>query len=685
MNERYQLAKERIEEIVTEERAGDFSPFFTCVAGWITETLEYTSLCKKNLPTSVGQTKDGISLDVLIEKQKSLYKDVLPENYETSYLNPAHSSKCFGCGMGRYLSFLYEEVRCMTGFLFEGKEEEVLIRMELFLEVYSAFVYSFEEEHKAPNDESIHDILYWYVSDYSEMSEISRTEEVYAPKEELALDIIRQCDLNDPWYLFLFGEYISDSELKASRYLAKLPDETIARMADTFTEGFRKGFEAYGKDMTIKETVNIIYPLGHEKMIRKTVENFEQMGLHPVIYRACGDIFRKKGLDKIGFMSTSPNRQKDYDHREDMALFLDGHLVTRFLEARKKALDAYKSEIRLMAGPAYFDSFGEADFTPVSKEEAPHFDEAGEKLWVELKKKTAEQAKGYIHREERSFTIIAFPIPEIGENYPEILDEVIRINTLDSNLYRNIQACIIDALNQADYVHILGKDGNETELTVNLCKLKNPERETIFENCVADVNIPVGEVFTSPVLKGTNGLLHVKKVYINGLAYENLKIRFEDGITKEYSCSNLPDSVIAENILYHHAFLPMGEFAIGTNTTAFAAARRLAIEDKLPILIAEKTGPHFAVGDTCYSHEEDIRVYNPDGKEIVAKENTYSEKRLENPLEAYFECHTDITVPYEEIGHIEAVRKDGSRIEILKNGRFVLPGTEALNEPLKNL
>ena len=234
-------------------------------------------------------------------------------------------------------------------------------------------------------------------------------------------------------------------------------------------------------------------------------------------------------------------------------------------------------------------------------------------------------------------------------------------------------------------MHILGKDGNETELTVNLCKLKNPERETIFENCVADVNIPVGEVFTSPVLKGTNGLLHVKKVYINGLAYENLKIRFEDGITKEYSCSNLPDSVIAENILYHHAFLPMGEFAIGTNTTAFAAARRLAIEDKLPILIAEKTGPHFAVGDTCYSHEEDIRVYNPDGKEIVAKENTYSEKRLENPLEAYFECHTDITVPYEEIGHIEAVRKDGSRIEILKNGRFVLPGTEALNEPLKNL
>lgn len=41
----------------------------------------------------------------------------------------------------------------------------------------------------------------------------------------------------------------------------------------------------------------------------------------------------------------------------------------------------------------------------------------------------------------------------------------------------------------------------------------------------------------------------------------------------------------------------------------------------MPILIAEKMGPHFAVGDTCYSHAEDVKVYNPDGKEIVAREN----------------------------------------------------------------
>ena len=129
--------------------------------------------------------------------------------------------------------------------------------------------------------------------------------------------------------------------------------------------------------------------------------------------------------------------------------------------------------------------------------------------------------------------------------------------------------------------------------------------------------------------------------------------------------------------------LPIGEFAIGTNTTAYQVARDYGIADKLPILIAEKTGPHFAVGETCYSYEEDNVTYNPDGKSIIARENEISAKRKEDPDKAYFSCHTDITIPYDELGQIKAVRKDGSSIVIIENGRFVLPGTEELNKPMK--
>lgn len=44
--------------------------------------------------------------------------------------------------------------------------------------------------------------------------------------------------------------------------------------------------------------------------------------------------------------------------------------------------------------------------------------------------------------------------------------------------------------------------------------------------------------------------------------------------------------------------------------------------------------------------------------------------------------HTDITIPYEELGSIEVIRADGSRIPVISGGRFVVPGTEALNESL---
>lgn len=93
-------------------------------------------------------------------------------------------------------------------------------------------------------------------------------------------------------------------------------------------------------------------------------------------------------------------------------------------------------------------------------------------------------------------------------------------------------------------------------------------------------------------------------------------------------------------------------------------------------------GPHFAVGDTCYSYSEDNRVYNQfDGKEIVAKDNEKSILRKTDKNNAYTQCHTDITIPYDSIGSINAITKNGEVIEVIKSGRFVLDGTEELNEP----
>ena len=533
----------------------------------------------------------------------------------------------------------------------------------------------------------IRDIFYWYASDYCDVFFADRIQEQMDPSCSFASDIIEHADLEQDEYLYRFGEYITKNELGTAHRLRNLPQETLQKMADVYTEGYRIGFINTGKDLSKKSVVNIRYSLGFEKVIRIAIENFRKMGLKPVIYRAASSVITKREHHKIGYYGGIANKQYDYDHRQDQALFMDKRYIERKLEVMRTVYEQHKELASGFAGPAVMEIFGEVPFSPEAKEAAPSYSEEQRELELLYSSRSGQITNEYIKGEERSFTIVAYPVPEIGAEYAEIFDEVIKINTLDAKLYEQVQQTIIDVLDQGEYVLIKGKGENQTDLHVELHRLKNPEKETIFENCVADVNIPVGEVFTSPVLEGTNGVLNVSSVYLDGLQYQNLKITFEDGKITDYTCDNFEDAAenrkyIYDNVLKNHETLPIGEFAIGTNTTAYVAARKYGIEDKMPILIAEKTGPHFAVGDTCYSWSEEIRVYNPNGKEIVAKDNSCSLLRKEDVSKAYFNCHTDITIPYEELEEICVVTKEGKHIILLENGRFVLPGTEVLNKPL---
>ncbi len=681
--ERYELVSGRIREIRSETfGVPALEAYFAVVAEFILLVDENKTFLEQ------GGGAFSVSLEELQERNRLLYRDILPEHYEKSYANPAFAVEQLGEELGAELSFLYTELRSMIGFCYEGRLEELVIRMELFAEIYGAVAGAWQEEKKLPDRETIRQILYWFVSDYAHMSAERRIRDQVCPEDCFAVKNICNSDLEDLRYLYAYGEYVSENELETARFLNSLPQETIDTMADTYTEGYRIGFEVTGKDLSKKKSVALCYRLGFERMIKKAVENFAGMGLRPVIFRAAYSALDLPSLTKNGFYGAEPNRQYEYDHKDDKALFLDKCYVNRRLEVTRAAYEKYKDDARAYGGPAVVETFGEKLFEPIARKEAFRLSEEQNRLWVAYRAQAGEIQRQYILEEERSFTIIAFPVPEIGPVFRELFAETIRINTLDYMVYRKVQQIIIDVLDTADYCEVKGAGDNRTNLRVNLYKLKDPGRETIFENCVADVNIPVGEVFTSPVLKGTNGLLHVSRVYLNGLKYRNLTITFEDGMIRDYTCDNFATeeenrAFISENILFRHPTLPMGEFAIGTNTTAYVAARRLGVEDKLPILIAEKMGPHFAVGDTCYSHAEEIAAYNPDGKEIVAKDNEVSLKREKNPAEAYFNCHTDITIPYDELEEVAAVRADGMRIPIIRQGRFVLAGCEVLNEAFK--
>lgn len=656
LNDRFAKVREEIAGILNSEKE---DTFFAQAAKLVTLQFE-----------TYDKLTDGsfYELDAAAMKANNdkLYSWKLENSYEDSFVNPAKAAQVYG-DKGQIIALLADKLVFGNTHIFNNRKERFVIAIELFLEIYNLYKEGADVEawKKAVANNQTNSI------DLIANEAIHRQ---YDPENHKVTEILAKVKPGDYRFLYLYGLPVSENEIKTASFIDSLPESDLVAMASTLTKGYRKGFEVMGVDFDKKKSVCIYYNLGFEKMVKTASEQFKEMGLASTYLAQSG----------------AENKQSDFDHKQDMALYLDEAYVETYLQAFRKAYESIKDKVRSHGGPAAIEIFGERDFAPVRKKEAPAFDEQQRPLYASLINKSALLRTQFLPGEERSFAIIAYPVPEIGDKFEQIFADTVKVNTLPREKYQKIQQAIIDALDLGDHAVIKGMDGNKTELTVSFHELKDPAKETNFENCLDDVNIPLGEVFTSPVLKGTNGLLHVKEVFINGLKYTDLSFTVKDGMVTDYSCGNFENpadgkKLVDDEIMRNHETLAMGEFAIGTNTVAYVMGIKHDIQAKLPILIAEKTGPHFAFGDTCYSHSEDHAVFNPDGKEIIARDNEVSSLRKENPEKAYFGCHTDITVPYNELGEITVYGKNGYQKTIIKNGRFVLDGTQELNEALEEL
>lgn len=608
-----------------------------------------------------------------------LYGEVLPQTYGESFSNPVYTVKLFGKKYGRLLSYLAAKLNTGIFYAAERNLLGIVMLAELLIEMYNYFEefheYTFKECRAA---------LYSFETDNAELFSEWRTREQFAPSYSFVKDIIMEADGKDLRYLYRYGEYITENEFGVAAFLQGLSEEKIKAAAENVVGGYLRGFEVMRVPLAKGQTVGLRYAIGFERIMKEVVRLLEAEGLSVTSVRTPAGARHAR---KSGFTVTNVNIQYDYDHRNDEGLLADKQWYARKVTAAHRVYEQNRALLSLYAGPLVLETFGERLPLPQNAPEAILLDKRQQRLKIEFSGKLGELVEEFIPSDRTSFTIVAYPLPSIGEAFPEIFEETLRLNRLDNEVYRKVQQCMIDALDKAQAVRVTGRGGNRTDITVQLWRLKNSEKETIFENCTADVNIPAGEVFTSPVLAGTNGTLHVSGVFLGSTEYKDLEIVFRDGKTAEYSCKNYTskeenEKFIKENLLKNHEWLPLGEFAIGTNTTAYTMGKKFGITEVLPILIAEKTGPHFAVGDTCYSHSEDHPVYNPDGKEIVARENECAALRNAEPEKAYFHCHTDITIPYDELGEITALCADGTEIGIIRDGRFVLPGTELLNDAL---
>ena len=287
--ERYELSGGRLETILGEETvSGKYADYFRTVSSFLMQTEEV-------LESILDGSWEKKPLEEMRRINTGLYADILEDHYEDSYADPACACRKLG-KYGQFLSALYAELRTAIPYAYEGRKDYLTILKELFIEVYNCF-----EAEKEPSLRELKRILYWYASDYSDVYLEDRILEQIDPDRSFAADIVRKSDLSDERFLYRYGEYVTEQETGTLRHLLSLPQETLQRIADVYTEGYRVGFINTGKDLSIKSTVNIRYCLGFEPVIRLAVRNFEKMGLKPTIYRAASGIAAGKGQAKIGY------------------------------------------------------------------------------------------------------------------------------------------------------------------------------------------------------------------------------------------------------------------------------------------------------------------------------------------------------------------------------------------------
>lgn len=472
--------------------------------------------------------------------------------------------------------------------------------------------------------------------------------------------------------LCIYGKPVDKEDIDLLNFFSAWDHDKLSAMAEHIVSSFLHGFISQNRDRRDRKTVLMTYQLGQEPLVQQ------------IMKRASAEGLRIRITDVQGYHEKN-SVQTDYVPLKGW--FYSRAYAKRFQDELKTQAEEMKECLNDICGMIGILQFGEKP-----QQKTPSYLILSEKNRAAASSAAAEreqeirvQLQTFMKPDDLSFCKAAFPNIAAGKPFDQIFEDITDCNMKKSFPYEKLQQVLITYLDKGKAAVIRGEGDNETNLRVAFQQIADETVQTLFMNCGGDLNIPHGEVFTTPQLMGTSGLLHVRDVCVKGYSYSNLRLQFTDGVITDWSCDGFESrrasqEYISETLFNSSDHAPMGEFAIGTNTDAYEVCSNWNLISRLPILLVEKMGPHIAIGDPCYAGGESGKVYNIlDGKEITAKYNELTEQGT------YCHFHTDITLPYEDIGELQIIMDGGITKDIMKHGLFELEELACLNEPLIRL
>jgi len=143
-----------------------------------------------------------------------------------------------------------------------------------------------------------------------------------------------------------------------------------------------------------------------------------------------------------------------------------------------------------------------------------------------------------------------------------------------------------DLMRRTDKVEIKGP--GETHLTFSI-------KDIDVKECNGNYNIPDGECFTAPVRESINGIVQFNTpTSESGIAYDNIRLRFENGKVVEARGANTAQTEKLNEVLDRdEGARYVGEFAIGYNPLVKEPMRDILFDEKIAGSF------HMALGN-CY-------------------------------------------------------------------------------------
>ncbi len=303
--------------------------------------------------------------------------------------------------------------------------------------------------------------------------------------------------------------------------------------------------------------------------------------------------------------------------------------------------------------------FGE---DPATLEEQTNYNKTVEEKNAEFMKEHNLLAEGASMNNDRPKVAAAYPTKSWAKKiYPELSDEAAFNKMMDDLLdFARIgkgEGFYKHAENMTD----LAKKANDMNIVELHYKSKTADlrvplhKNSIFSAALikADgweddfyVNIPTEEIFAMPAKYGANGTVAATRpIVLNGQLIEGLKMTFKDGKLVDYSVSEGADA-FEKFFKAKTEDVYLGEAAIVSKDSPIFQTGNTYYH----ILLDENSGAHIALG-----HALDMYNLKPGAK---VDEDVNQAK-----------YHQDITIGSEDLT-VTATLKDGSKVDILKNGEW---------------